>query len=149
MSLSDRIRPNCEAAPWVVKEVKSLENKLSDAHKRIAELELSLAALGNLAVGYWDDSTVGAVDQAVAYEQQRKYKDQLRSLFNASTELSDARSEIKRLGTMADKLLAHLDDGTHQSGGECTVCSTICCPDSDLLHFHHDGCPSCSEKDPK
>ena len=25
MSLSDRIRPNCEAAPWVVEEVKKLE----------------------------------------------------------------------------------------------------------------------------
>lgn len=30
MSLSDRIRPNSEAAPWVVNEVKDLE-KLKDA----------------------------------------------------------------------------------------------------------------------
>lgn len=29
MSLSDRIRPNCEAAPWVIKEVKKLELKLA------------------------------------------------------------------------------------------------------------------------
>lgn len=27
MSLSDRIRPNSEAAPWVVEEVKQLERK--------------------------------------------------------------------------------------------------------------------------
>ena len=27
MSLSDRIRPNCEAAPWVVEEVKKLERE--------------------------------------------------------------------------------------------------------------------------
>lgn len=27
MTLSDRIRANCEAAPWVIEEVKSLERK--------------------------------------------------------------------------------------------------------------------------
>jgi len=27
VSLSDRIRPNCEAAPWVVEEVKKLERE--------------------------------------------------------------------------------------------------------------------------
>jgi hypothetical protein len=54
------------------------------------------------------------------------------------------RREVKRCGTMANKLLAHLDDGTHESGGECSVCSMICCPHGDILHFHHDGCPSCS-----
>lgn len=35
--LSDRIRPDCEAAPWVVKEVKKLEQELEKwktlAHK--------------------------------------------------------------------------------------------------------------------
>jgi hypothetical protein len=29
MSLSDRIRPNSEAAPWVIEEVKKLESKLA------------------------------------------------------------------------------------------------------------------------
>lgn len=29
MSLSDRIRPNCEAAPWVCEEVKKLESHLA------------------------------------------------------------------------------------------------------------------------
>lgn len=29
MSLSDRIRPNSEAAPWVIKEVKKMEAKLA------------------------------------------------------------------------------------------------------------------------
>jgi hypothetical protein len=28
-SLSDRVRPNCEAAPWVVEEIKKLEDKLA------------------------------------------------------------------------------------------------------------------------
>ena len=27
MSLSDRIRPDCEAAPWVIEEVKKLERE--------------------------------------------------------------------------------------------------------------------------
>lgn len=30
-NLSERIRPDCEAAPWVVNEVKELEQKLSIA----------------------------------------------------------------------------------------------------------------------
>lgn len=29
--------------------------------------------------------------------------------------------------------------------GECHICSQIVCPSKDPLHFHHDGCPSCSE----
>jgi hypothetical protein len=31
------------------------------------------------------------------------------------------------------------------NGGECDVCASIICPHYDKLHFHHDGCPSCSE----
>jgi hypothetical protein len=27
---------------------------------------------------------------------------------------------------------------------ECTECSWIMCPHQDEMHFHHDGCPSCS-----
>jgi hypothetical protein len=33
MSLSDRIRPNSEASPWVIEEVKKLEDKISKAIK--------------------------------------------------------------------------------------------------------------------
>jgi hypothetical protein len=29
--------------------------------------------------------------------------------------------------------------------GECGECSWMCCPHRDRYHFHHDGCPSCSE----
>jgi hypothetical protein len=28
MALSDRIRPDCEAAPWVIKEVKEMESRI-------------------------------------------------------------------------------------------------------------------------
>lgn len=34
MSLSDRLRPDCEAAPWVIKEVLELERKLSESKRR-------------------------------------------------------------------------------------------------------------------
>lgn len=38
MSLSDRIRPNCEAAPWVLQEIVALENELdcANAFHRVA-----------------------------------------------------------------------------------------------------------------
>ena len=40
MNLSERIRPNCEAAPWVVEEVKKLEQQL-------AQLKTTLDQLAN------------------------------------------------------------------------------------------------------
>lgn len=33
MALSDRIRPDVEAAPWVIEEVKKLENDLAEIKK--------------------------------------------------------------------------------------------------------------------
>ena len=35
--LSERTRPNSEAAPWVIDEIKILEYSLESAHKRLAE----------------------------------------------------------------------------------------------------------------
>jgi hypothetical protein len=32
---------------------------------------------------------------------------------------------------------------------ECYECSWICCPHQDPMHFHHDGCPSCAEDQPR
>jgi hypothetical protein len=28
---------------------------------------------------------------------------------------------------------------------ECGVCSALLCPHDNVMHFHHDGCPSCDE----
>lgn len=42
-----------------------------------------------------------------------------------------------------DALLAHCPDG------ECIECAAIICPLDDPMHFHHDGCPSCSEHEAK
>ena len=33
MSLSDRIRPDCEAAPWVIEELKNYQNMAKKALK--------------------------------------------------------------------------------------------------------------------
>jgi hypothetical protein len=38
MKLSDRLRPNSEAAPWVVEEVKKLEKELADAYLELRKL---------------------------------------------------------------------------------------------------------------
>lgn len=38
MKLSDRIRPNVEAAPWVIEEVKRLEWELSKAYTELLKL---------------------------------------------------------------------------------------------------------------
>lgn len=31
-----------------------------------------------------------------------------------------------------------------EESGECSKCGVICCPLKDSMHFHHDGCPSCT-----
>lgn len=35
-------------------------------------------------------------------------------------------------------------EGCEAEAGECSVCSILDCPEQDPLHYHHDGCPSCS-----
>lgn len=42
--LSNRIRPDCEAAPWVAKEVKELEAELAAANSIIAQLTETITA---------------------------------------------------------------------------------------------------------
>lgn len=32
------------------------------------------------------------------------------------------------------------------NAGECVNCSERDCPDKDPMHYHHDGCPSCTSK---
>lgn len=48
------------------------------------------------------------------------------------------KREIRHLEIQVQSLLEHCSDA------ECTQCSQIICPHDDPLHFHHDGCPSCS-----
>ncbi len=37
--------------------------------------------------------------------------------------------------------------GTDRDDGECMACGQIDCPDSEPLHYHHDGCPCCHQHD--
>lgn len=47
MSLSDRIRPNSEAAPWVCEEVKKIERELAEVTKQRDELADALQRFTN------------------------------------------------------------------------------------------------------
>lgn len=48
--LSDRIRPNVEAAPWLIEEVKDLEKKLNNSEETVNSLLLEADRL--LSVAY-------------------------------------------------------------------------------------------------
>lgn len=47
--------------------------------------------------------------------------------------------EVERSRGIINKLLNHCSDM------ECMVCGEIICPQGEPLHFHHDGCPACTE----
>lgn len=61
------------------KTITELELELGRANTRIQELEAKLLCLGDLAVGFWDDKTVGEVDTMGIKAQ--KYKDILHTMF--------------------------------------------------------------------
>ena len=44
-----------------------------------------------------------------------------------------------------DRIFRHTC-GTPEDDGECMACGQIDCPDREPLHYHHDGCPCCSQK---
>lgn len=50
--LSDRIRPNSEAAPWVIDEVKRLETELAEAYEELRKQRKTIKAVFNRIV--WD-----------------------------------------------------------------------------------------------
>lgn len=62
-----------------------------------------------------------------------------------SISIEPATQEINRRIGMIDKLLNH----NHEQSGECSGCGKIVCPFGEELHFHHDGCPSCSHFEPR
>lgn len=52
MKLSKRVRPNCEAAPWVIEEIKRLEKELSDAYLELCKIRPAIKAIFDRDV--WD-----------------------------------------------------------------------------------------------
>lgn len=62
-------------------------------------------------------------------------------------EIAQTADELKRVLRERDEAYAKLDRFLNehcQNGEYCELCADICCPHKDTLHFHHDGCPSCS-----
>lgn len=57
----------------------------------------------------------------------------------AEFELAEATLEVKR--TALEDLLQQCNNP------ECAVCGVLVCPYSDGMHYHHDGCPSCAERE--
>lgn len=51
-----------------------------------------------------------------------------------------------RLMAIGKKIQALLE---HCKDAECSQCGIIMCPEADPYHFHHDGCPSCSQPEDK
>jgi hypothetical protein len=49
MSLSERIRPNCEAAPWVVEEVKRMEDRITQLEQAGDEVARVANGIGTTA----------------------------------------------------------------------------------------------------
>lgn len=45
---------------------------------------------------------------------------------------------------LRDRYLRHPKKIEECDDDECFFCSIIACPFGNFLHFHHDGCPECS-----
>lgn len=54
MSLSERVRPDVEAAPWVCKEIADLESRLAESEARAEEYRRDAERATRLAMKYID-----------------------------------------------------------------------------------------------
>lgn len=52
MKLSDRVRAGSEAAPWVIEEIRRLEDELDSAICEVYKKEDELVACTNLLMGF-------------------------------------------------------------------------------------------------
>lgn len=66
MSLSERIRPNSEAAPWVIDEVARLERELADAYLELRKQRPAVTAVFDREV--WNRAEVASTANAVTPE---------------------------------------------------------------------------------
>lgn len=98
----------------IVDKLESLErernearSKLAAAQARIAELELSLAAIGEMAIADWNDEVVGKVDAVV--KEPLRYLDRLKALFDLHDEVKRLRADNATLHATA-KYIEHVRD---------------------------------------
>lgn len=76
----------------VQSKLSDFENERNAARARIAELEVALLAVGDMAVADWNDAAVGAVDAVV--KEPARYRDMLKSLFSAAKERDTLRASL-------------------------------------------------------
>jgi len=73
VSLSERVRPDCEAAPWVIKEIIALEQQLTTAREHTVErLKLSGRVKELEAAILKDVSEAGPTTGPIYHKEVRK-----------------------------------------------------------------------------
>lgn len=93
---------------------------------------------------------IGKYDRTTTVDKfaniMREMANQLIQLANHNNvHIDDACEMLDEVIAFSDKRINALLDKC--GDGECPVCSSIICPDGDVMHFHHDGCPSCAERE--
>lgn len=90
------------------------EDKLAQANARIAELEVALSVIGDLAVIDFDDPTVGKVDAAVPFKKALTYKDLLKEIMQENPQkLKEAQGQLTALRADAQTLVEALQAWQH------------------------------------
>jgi hypothetical protein len=88
MSLSDRIRPNSEAAPWVIEEVKRLEADLTSAREIADRLSRLGETEATISPGFWGRIAAQQSARADRAEKElaivRAENEQLRSILTVA-----------------------------------------------------------------
>ena len=108
MSLSDRIRPDCEAAPWLIKEVKQLEIELAEAKTECARLR-ALGSWAHTCIHHTDEQRARAERCPVcAREKVRVLREALENLCDEQNgpPLCTREAEWKEAMDKADAALA-------------------------------------------
>lgn len=70
--LSDRIRPNCEAAPWVIEEIQQMEAERDALAARWTALEDWLSERGRIASLTHDDWPQAVLDTMADLTREEK-----------------------------------------------------------------------------
>ena len=91
------------------------EAELAQLRAEVERLNLELTALGDLAVGYWDDSTVGRVDATLPHAKRETYKDQLKTLFGAHDVITRLRTRAEKSERLWKEFITLMDIMTDES----------------------------------
>jgi len=103
MSISDRIRPNSEAAPWVIEEVRKLEAEverlkveLAESHERRREWARQVGRM-----------TAEREDMEAEVERLKgKLMEEARWVYDTGQRAKDALAEVERLRSAISRFVA-------------------------------------------